>query len=91
MARASPSGERELPWQPARARLHESQKLAAAIGALLLGRQKRHQPADPLIATSGVNQLRSISRDENARWIMVVHGSLSEQCPPDPGRRVRVL
>ena len=64
MARASPSGERELPWQPARARLHESQKLAAAIGALLLGHQKRHQPADPLIATSGVNQLRSISRDE---------------------------
>jgi hypothetical protein len=37
--------------------LHESQKLAAAIGALLLGHQSgTSQPADRLIAASGVNQ-----------------------------------
>ena len=60
-----------------RARLRESQKLAAAIGALLLGHQSgtsqpASQPASQptsrrLIAASGVNPLRSISRDENGR------------------------
>src|SRR5689334_20247083 len=51
-----------------RARLHKSQKLAAAIGALPPGHQSgTSQPADRLIAASGVNQLRSISRDENGR------------------------
>jgi hypothetical protein len=57
----------EPPWQPTPnplARIAEARSCDRRSSARP---PKRHQPADRLIAASGVNQLRLISRDENGR------------------------
>lgn len=75
MARASPSGEREPPWQPTPSPLARIAEARSCDRRSSARPPKQHQPADRLIAASGVNQLRSISRDENGR-----PGHLSQIC-----------
>jgi len=67
VARASPSGERGPPWQPTPSPLARIAEARSCDRRSSARPPKRHQPADRLIAASGVNQLRSISRDENGR------------------------
>ena len=67
MARASPSGEQEPPWQPTPSPLARIAEARSRDRRSSARPPKRHQPADRLIAASGVNQLRSITRDENGR------------------------